>query len=130
MIVIFLISIGLTGVILGMYPAEIRRIEGFGEEEEDADSDSDSDSDEEEEVVEEKVVEVVAKKKKPSVNKMSDKLSLSDIQKMLNNSKKVADDEDMSKEAVKKKMFDIYKETMANIAEKTNSLNFGTTSIP
>jgi hypothetical protein len=33
MIVILLISIGLTGVIAGMYPVELRRIEGFGEDE-------------------------------------------------------------------------------------------------
>jgi hypothetical protein len=33
MIVILLISIGLTGVIAGMYPVEMRRIEGFGEDE-------------------------------------------------------------------------------------------------
>lgn len=111
MIIILLISVGLTGVILGIYPVELRRIEGFSE---DSDSEEEEESDEEEEEEERKPM---TKKKK------SDKLSLPDIDKVLGNSKKVSEDEDLSNDAVNKKMLDIYKETMTNLMEKTNSLD-------
>jgi len=108
MIVIFLISIGLTGVILGMYPVEMRRKEGFGEE---------SDSDEEEEVIVEEEV-VIAKKKKPDSKKNSESMGLEDIQKILKDSQKYSQNDDLSDSEFRKKVLDIYKETMQNIVEK------------
>jgi hypothetical protein len=73
MIVILLISIGLTGVIAGMYPVEMRRIEGFGEDESfghiegfEEGMDPDQDKEEEEDTKKpEKGTEKDSEKKKP-----------------------------------------------------------------
>jgi hypothetical protein len=76
MIVILLISIGLTGVIAGMYPVELRRIEGFGEDEsfgqiEGFGEETDPDEEEEEENEEKKDTEKKPEKetKKPETKK-------------------------------------------------------------
>jgi len=99
MIVILLISLCLTGVIVGIYP-EIGNREGFEEKGETEEDEEETEEDEEEEVV-----KPVSKKKLLSSSSSKKDFSTQHLE----------DDNDETKDEILK----IYKETMENLVEMT-----------